>query len=122
MLTYIDGVSVRRRRRRRAGARGGELVGRFHAAVDGMTHAFVGMRVGVHDTPRHLARSKKRSPRRPPHRLIAASGRWRARSATAPPRCRPAARFPPRICHGDLKFNNICFAGQTPPDDARAVC
>ena len=30
--------------------------------------------------------------------------------------------LPPRICHGDLKFNNILFAGLTPPDDARAVC
>jgi thiamine kinase-like enzyme len=28
----------------------------------------------------------------------------------------------PRICHGDLKFNNLLFAGADAPDSARAIC
>ena len=101
----------------------GELVGRFHAAVDGMNHEFVGMRVGVHDTPRHLARLDEavatHAAASPDRRRPAAGA---TRSAPAPPRCRRCPALPPRICHGDLKFNNILFAGRTPPDDARAVC
>jgi len=34
----------------------------------------------------------------------------------------PLPALPARICHGDLKFNNILFAGRAPPDDARAIC
>jgi len=28
----------------------------------------------------------------------------------------------PRVCHGDLKFNNVLFAGASPPGDAQALC
>src|SRR6185503_10867856 len=85
-------------------------------------HAFVGMRVGVHDTPRHLARLEEAVAVHAGHRLIA-EVRPLARAildgAGALP---PLPALPARICHGDLKFNNILFAGREPPDDARAIC
>jgi Ser/Thr protein kinase RdoA (MazF antagonist) len=100
----------------------GELVGRFHAAVEGMRHVFVGMRAGVHDTPRHLARLEEAVATHGGHRLIAEvrplADAIRAGAAALP----PLPALPPRICHGDLKFNNIMFAGRVPPDDARAIC
>jgi hypothetical protein len=34
----------------------------------------------------------------------------------------PLPALAPRVCHGDLKFNNIMFAGRQPPADTRAVC
>jgi len=87
-----------------------------------MKHAFVGMRVGVHDTPRHLARLDEAVTVHAGHRLIA-EVRPLARAildgAAALP---PLPALPPRVCHGDLKFNNIMFAGRQPPDDARAIC
>jgi Ser/Thr protein kinase RdoA (MazF antagonist) len=122
MLTYVDGVSFDVVGGAEQARAAGELVGRFHAAVDGMTHAFVGMRVGVHDTPRHLARLEEAVATQTAHRLIAdvaPLARAIRDGAAALP---PLPALPPLIGHGDLKFNNIMFAGRTPPDDARAVC
>jgi len=100
----------------------GELVGRFHAVLDGMEHRFAGMRVGVHDTPRHLARLEQAVREHGAHRLIGEvrplADAIRAGAAALP----PLPALAPRICHGDLKFNNIVFAGREPPGDARAVC
>jgi Ser/Thr protein kinase RdoA (MazF antagonist) len=99
----------------------GALVGRFHAAVEGLEHAFVGMRAGVHDTPRHLARLDEAVAAHPGHRL---AGEVRplagaiGNSAAALP---PLPALAPRVCHGDLKFNNVLFAGPLPPDDTRAL-
>jgi Ser/Thr protein kinase RdoA (MazF antagonist) len=122
LLTYVDGVAFDVVGSPAQARAAGELVGRFHAAVDGMKHAFVGMRVGVHDTPRHLARLDEAVTVHAGHRLIA-EVRPLARAildgAAALP---PLPALPPRVCHGDLKFNNIMFAGRQPPDDARAIC
>jgi Ser/Thr protein kinase RdoA (MazF antagonist) len=122
LQTYIDGVSFDVVGSAEQARAGGELVGRFHAAVDGLKHDFVGMRVGVHDTPRHLARLEEAVAVNTGHRLIAEvrplAAEIRAGAAALP----PLPALPARICHGDLKFNNILFAGREPPDNARAVC
>jgi aminoglycoside phosphotransferase (APT) family kinase protein len=34
----------------------------------------------------------------------------------------PLPALPPRLCHGDLKLNNILFAGETPPASEQALC
>jgi len=99
----------------------GALVGRFHAAVDGLDHPFTGMRVGVHDTPHHLARLDEEIAAHAGHRLIG-EVRPLAQAIRAGAGLLPALPpLPPRVCHGDLKFNNILFAGTLPPDDARAI-
>ena len=122
LLTYVDGVSFDVVGGAEQARAAGELVGRFHAALDGLDHTFVGMRVGVHDTPRHLARLDEAVSVHGGHRLLAQvrplADAIRAGAAALP--SLPA--LPPRICHGDLKFNNILFAGLAPPDDARALC
>ncbi|HEY7371577.1 MAG TPA: phosphotransferase [Polyangia bacterium] len=122
MLSHVDGVSFDVVGGVAQARAAGELVGRFHAAVDGMDHAFVGMRVGVHDTPRHLARLAEAVAAHGSHRLIGdvrpLADAIRAGGAALP----PLPALPPRICHGDLKFNNIMFAGRDAPDDARAIC
>jgi Ser/Thr protein kinase RdoA (MazF antagonist) len=121
MLSHVDGVSFDVVAGAEQARAAGELVGRFHAAVEGMKHEFVGMRVGVHDTPRHLARLDEAVATHAGHRLFAElqplAGAIRAGAAALP----PLPALAPRICHGDLKFNNIMFAGRTPPDDARAI-
>ena len=99
----------------------GALVGRFHAAVDELDHEFTGMRVGVHDTPHHLARLDEAVAAQAGHRLagvVRPLAQAIREGAGALP---PLPALPPRVCHGDLKFNNILFAGRQPPDDARAV-
>src|SRR6185436_8096784 len=122
LLTHIDGVSFDVVGGAEQARAAGELVGRFHAAVDGLDHEFVGMRVGVHDTPRHLARLDEAVSVHGGHRLfgqVRPLARAILDGAGALP---PLPALPPRVCHGDLKFNNILFAGRTPPDDARALC
>jgi Ser/Thr protein kinase RdoA (MazF antagonist) len=124
LLTHIDGVSFDVVGGAEQARAAGELVGRFHAAVAGMsgTHAFVGMRAGVHDTPRHLARLEEAVATHTGHRLIgevAPLARAIREGAAALP---PLPALAPLIGHGDLKFNNIMFAGRTPPADTRALC
>jgi len=122
LLSHVNGVSFDVVGSPAQARSAGELVGRFHAAVAGLPHSFVGMRVGVHDTPRHLARLDEGVATHARHRLIGEvrplAEAIRAAAAQLP----PLPALPPFIGHGDLKFNNILFAGRTPPDDARAIC
>jgi Ser/Thr protein kinase RdoA (MazF antagonist) len=121
LQTHVDGVAFDVVGGAAQARAAGALVGRFHAALDDLDHAFTGMRVGVHDTPRHLARLDEAVAAHPGHRLAAAVGPLaqaiRAGAGVLP----PLPALPPRVGHGDLKFNNILFAGWQPPDDARAV-
>jgi Ser/Thr protein kinase RdoA (MazF antagonist) len=122
MLSHVGGVSFDVVGGAAQARAAGELVGRFHAAVEGMDHAFVGMRAGVHDTPRHLTRLEEAVATHGAHRLLTlvrpVADAIHAGAAALP----PLPALPPRICHGDLKFNNIMFAGRDAPDDARAIC
>jgi Ser/Thr protein kinase RdoA (MazF antagonist) len=121
LQTHIDGVTFDVVADAAQARAAGALVGRFHAAVEGLDHAFTGMRVGVHDTPHHLARLDEAVAAHAGHRLLA-EVRPLARAIRAGAAAlAPLPALAPRVCHGDLKFNNILFAGAHPPDDARAV-
>lgn len=100
----------------------GRLVARFHSALDGLGHDFVGLRVGVHDTSAHMERLRDSLEQREEHRLhaaVAPLGRSVLERARELP---PLPALPNRVCHGDLKFNNLLFAGDDPPDRDRAIC
>jgi aminoglycoside phosphotransferase (APT) family kinase protein len=94
---------------------GGELVGRFHAAVADLDHAYAFTRAGVHDTAAHLARLRAlvEAGGDPEH---VALGREVLAVAGGLP---PLPDVPSRHCHGDLKISNLRFeAGPTP----RGLC
>jgi Ser/Thr protein kinase RdoA (MazF antagonist) len=100
----------------------GHLVGRFHAALEDLRHEFVGLRTGVHDTERHLQILREALAEHAGHRLAAdvlPLGRAILAAAGALP---PLPALPPRICHGDLKFNNLLFVGTEPPGRDQALC
>ncbi len=97
----------------------GELVAHFHRAVDGLSHAFVGMRLGVHDTPKHLARLREAVATHGGHRLAAPVATLAAEILAGADQMPPLPSLPERICHGDVKFNNVLFAGDDP---GKAVC
>jgi Ser/Thr protein kinase RdoA (MazF antagonist) len=122
LLTHVAGVSFDVVTSPGQARAAGALIARFHAAVDGIDHAFAGMRLGVHDTPRHLARLAEAVEQHPGHRLAgevrALGADIRAAAAALP----PLPALPPRICHGDLKFNNVMFAGTGAAERERAVC
>lgn len=122
VLTHVGGVSfdvVGSIGQAYAGAR---LIARFHAALSDLRHAFVGMRLGVHDTPRHLERLADAIEALRGHRLwadVQGLGAEVLAAAAAMPRL-PA--LPDMTGHGDLKFNNLLFAGSDGARSEQAVC
>jgi aminoglycoside phosphotransferase (APT) family kinase protein len=56
------------------------------------------------------------------HRLAADVGPLAREIAAAAAALPPLPALAPRVCHGDLKFNNILFADHEPPASERAVC
>ena len=126
LLTHIDGVSFDVVGSPDAGARGrraGRPVSRRRRRADPRVRRHARRRPRHAPPPGAAGRGRRDARRAPPDRR----GRGRSRdailagaAALAPLPC--PSTLPPRICHGDLKFNNILFAGRTPPADARAVC
>jgi len=106
----------------RQAAAAGALIARFHAALDGLSHPFVGLRAGVHDTPRHLATLQRALAAHGGHALHAAVAPLAADILTAAAALPALPALPARVCHGDLKFNNVLFAGASPPDSEEALC
>ncbi len=122
VMTFIEGVSfdvVADPEQTRAAAR---LVGRFHRALDGLEHRFVGLRPAVHDPSRHLAALGQSLVDHAAHPLFGEVARLGKALLEQAERLPPLADLPPRVCHGDLKLNNVLFAGPEPPERERAVC
>ena len=122
MLTFVDGVSfdvVGSAAQARAAA---ALIARFHAALDGLHHTFVGLRTGVHDTPRHVQTLRDALAEHTDHPLHAEVAALAQRILHAVERLTALPDVPPRVGHGDLKFNNVLFAGAQPPASEAAVC
>jgi Ser/Thr protein kinase RdoA (MazF antagonist) len=122
LLTYVEGTSFDVVADAAQARAAGELVGRFHRALDDFDHPFAAGRTGVHDTPAHLGRLADALAAHPNHRLAPAVASLAASIQLGAAALRPLPAIPPRVCHGDLKFNNIMFAGAHPPASAQAVC
>jgi Ser/Thr protein kinase RdoA (MazF antagonist) len=122
LQTFVAGSTFDRPQSEEQTHSAGVLVGRFHRALDNLACAFIGMREGVHDTAKHLARLRETLRDRADHRLastVAPIGNAILERAET---LAPLPDLPLRVCHGDLKLNNILFAGTTPPARDRAVC
>lgn len=114
-LSWVDGVAFAAVPSLDHAAAGGELVGRFHRAVDGLVHDYAFARAGVHDTAAHLARLRERVERPGAEPAAVDLGQRILTAAAALP---PLPPLPLRHGHGDLKISNLLFA----PDAARGVC
>ena len=121
VLSYMDGAVFDSLRSEQAWA-AGNLVARFHGALDGLDHRFCGMRVGVHDAQRHLAHLAEALRTHGEHRLFAVAEALARELFAAAEALPPMPSLPQRICHGDLKANNVIFEGAAPPASNRAVC
>jgi Ser/Thr protein kinase RdoA (MazF antagonist) len=113
-LSWLTGITVHEVPDPAWAEAAGVLVGEFHRAVADLSHDYAFARVGVHDTPAHLARLAAE---------LAAGGDAEAAglareildAAAGLPAMPSAAR---RHCHGDLKISNVRFA----TDPVRGIC
>ncbi len=122
LQTFVEGTSFDVVSSAAQARAGGRLIGRFHAALASLRHAFVAMRVGVHDTPRHLERLGDAARTLTTHRLhaeVAPLADEVLAAADALPRL---PDIPDLTGHGDLKFNNLLFSGSAPPLSEQALC
>lgn len=118
VMTHVDGVSHDRLGSPDQAREAGQLLARFHRALADLEHEFRNQRLGVHDTPRHLANLRQALVDHATHRDIGAIRPLAGEIlglADALPRL-PA--LPDRIVHGDPKINNLLFD----PDSGRALC
>jgi Ser/Thr protein kinase RdoA (MazF antagonist) len=122
MMTHVEGVGFEAVESTRQARSAGQLIARFHRALDGLPHEFVGMRANVHDTPTHLGRLAEAAAMRTHHRLSREVRALAEEIATSAESLPSLPALPPRICHGDLKFSNVLFADHEPPASDRAVC
>jgi Ser/Thr protein kinase RdoA (MazF antagonist) len=122
MLTHVGGVGFDAVTNVRQARSAGLLIARFHRALEGLAHEFVGMRANVHDTPAHLRRLAEVAATRSQHRLGSEVRALAEEIATAAEALPALPALAPRICHGDLKFSNVLFADHEPPASERAVC
>ena len=122
LQTFVAGTSFDRVQSPAQAAAAGALVARFHRALAGLAHTFLGLRERVHDTAMHLARLREALTQHPEHRLLdrvkPLADRILARADGLP----PLPELPAIVGHGDLKLNNIRFAGDAAPASETAVC
>jgi Ser/Thr protein kinase RdoA (MazF antagonist) len=109
VLTHLEGETLLAADSPARCERAGELLGRFHAALWTCDHVFRHRRVGVHDTPAHLARLRAALEARREHRRYAEVepvGREILAAAAGLP---AAPALPWRVVHGDPKVSNFLF-------------
>ena len=118
LLTFIEGQSHDALTNTGQAFEAGKLLARFHHAASDLNHKFANLRLGVHDTARHLQALEKALVTHTAHRCylevadIAGEILEYAKSLPALP------ETPDRIVHGDPKINNILFEAGTD----KAIC
>jgi Ser/Thr protein kinase RdoA (MazF antagonist) len=113
VLTYLDGASHDSLETAHQAREAGALLARFHKAVSDMDHHFANLRLGIHDTARHLRFLEETladQTSHPQYASVSALGREILDIARALPKL---PRLPDRIVHGDPKINNIVFESGT---------
>ncbi|MGI5860820.1 MAG: phosphotransferase enzyme family protein [Myxococcales bacterium] len=116
-LSFIDGQAFDRVESPAAARQAGQLVARFHTALADLDYEYRHVRVGVHDTPRHLATLRAALEARRGHRLLSEVEPLAERLLTAASRLPDLSGLPKRHAHGDLKISNLLFRG----DEARCL-
>jgi Ser/Thr protein kinase RdoA (MazF antagonist) len=122
LMSFIDGVSFDVVGSPGQARAAGALIAHFHRALEGLAHPFTALRTGVHDTPRHLETLARAAAEHVPHRLHGVVGPIATEIAAAAAALPALPALAPRVCHGDLKFNNVLFAGAGDLERERAVC
>ncbi len=116
VMTRLPGVSFDTIQSPAQARAAGRRVGAFHAALHDLEHSFKAVRQGVHDTPAHLRALDEALEEHPQHRLWPAVAELAAHIVAGHAALPAVGDVPLRVCHGDLKFNNLLFLGTGPQD------
>lgn len=108
-LTFVDGLSVDRIDSPARAHEGAALVARFHRAVSDLDYKYQHVRVGVHDTDKHLANLARALDEHPAHRLFTEVEPIAGEILAAGRRLPDFTKLPARNSHGDLKISNVLF-------------
>jgi len=114
VMTRLPGLSFDEVQSPAQARAAGALVGRFHAALGDLEHTFRAVRAGVHDTPAHLRTLAQALAEHREHRLFPAVAELAAQISAGHAALPAPGEVPLRVCHGDLKFNNLLFSGPGP--------
>ncbi len=109
LMTYIPGTTLHRLETTDQAAAAGELVGRFHAALDGWSYQMQAQHRHIHDTTFHMAELHAARSEAHGHPLASEAGelaaeilgRWSDWDGEMPRHH--------RFSHGDLKISNLRF-------------
>jgi Ser/Thr protein kinase RdoA (MazF antagonist) len=118
VLTRIDGVCRDALASPAQAREAGRVLAEFHRAIADLEHTFSTARLGVHDTPRHLAALRAALVEQRAHRDFAAVEPLAARVAKLAADLPALPTSGDRIVHGDPKISNLMFAR----DSDRALC
>lgn len=111
VMTRVPGVSfdtIQSATQARAAA---ARVGAFHGALADLDHSFKAVRSGVHDTSAHMHTLAQALEECAGHRLAAEVTELAAQIVAGYAALPAPGEVPLRVCHGDLKFNNLLFRG-----------
>jgi Ser/Thr protein kinase RdoA (MazF antagonist) len=112
LLTRIPGVSFDRCEDGAQARAAGALVARFHGALADLEHRFRPLGIVLHDPAAHLQALNAELTARPQHRLARDVEALAQRIRAVEAEWESLAALPLRVAHGDLKFNNLLFAGR----------
>lgn len=109
VLTYVEGETHERAPTPGHAEEAGALLGRFHRAVADLDHEFANRRLGVHDTPKHMAVLEDAVNAHTEHRLYAEVASLARDILGGYSSLAPIAKSEDRIVHGDPKISNVIF-------------
>ena len=111
LLTPVGDRTVHELREPNDARSAGALVGRWHAALSDFRWSFRSVRVGAHDTPKHMSGLSAAVEAHPDHRLAGEVAPLAQRILEGWQSWSGPRTLPVRVIHGDLKISNVRFEG-----------
>lgn len=109
LLSHLSGRTFHRLHSPAQAAAAGQLVGRFHAALEGWAYRCRAPRRNIHDTPARMAELERALEAADGHPLETPARELGARILERWASWEGELTQPERLCHGDLKVSNLRF-------------